>query len=160
MSDQTAKNDDGKLDLTLVPRQIIWDIAEVREYGNRKYGDPENWKDVELQRYRAAAFRHFLAYLDDPAGVDAESGIKHYKHLACNLAFICEMEQLSEEIRNDIHQLISKQTGTMMTDECCGSCRYANKTDGSLYCSNQKADEWCETVSWNHCCREWGAEDE
>lgn len=90
---QEAKADAGKLQLTLVPRQIIKDIAEVRMYGNAKYHDPENWKTVEKERYRDAAFRHFLAYLDDPDGVDEESGIKHLKHLACNIAFLCEMEK-------------------------------------------------------------------
>ena len=93
---QEAKADAGKPDLTLVPRQIIWDIAQVREYGNKKYGSPDNWKQVDVNRYRAAAFRHFLAYLDNPHGKDAESGIEHYKHLACNLAFICEMEKNNE----------------------------------------------------------------
>ena len=90
---QEAKADAGKLQLTLVPRQIIKDIAEVRMYGNAKYHDSENWKTVEKERYRDAAFRHFLAYLDDPDGVDEESGIKHLKHLACNIAFLCEMEK-------------------------------------------------------------------
>ena len=96
MNNQTAKADAGKPKLTLVPRQIIYDIAEVREYGNKKYGNPENWKTVELERYRDAAFRHFMAYLDDPHGVDAESGIKHLHHLACNIAFLCEMERQKE----------------------------------------------------------------
>lgn len=91
---QTAKADAGKPRLTLVPQQIIWDIAEVRMYGNRKYpeGGPDNWMQVEAQRYRDAAFRHFLAYLKDPESVDQESGIKHRKHLECNLAFLAEME--------------------------------------------------------------------
>lgn len=89
---QTAKADEGKPRLTLVPRQIIFDIAKVREYGNRKYHDPDNWKTVEPERYRDAAFRHFMAYLDDPDGVDAESGLPHLAHLACNIAFLCEME--------------------------------------------------------------------
>ena len=101
MTDQTAKQDAGKLDLTLVPRQIIWDIAAVRDFGNRKYHSPDNWKQVEIERYRAAAFRHFLAYLEDPKGKDAESGIEHYKHLACNLAFICEMEALNDSSSTD-----------------------------------------------------------
>lgn len=87
---QTAKADEGKLQLTLVPTQIIRDIAEVRMYGNKKYHDPDSWKTVEESRYRDAAFRHFLAYLDDPDGVDEESGIAHLKHLACNIAFLCE----------------------------------------------------------------------
>lgn len=92
---QEAKADAGKPRLTLVPMQIMFDIAEVREYGNRKYpdGGPDNWKKVEADRYREAAFRHFLKYIDDPAGVDEESGIKHRKHLECNLAFLAELEE-------------------------------------------------------------------
>ena len=93
MYSQTAKADKGKPQLTLVPRQIIFDIAKVREYGNNKYHDPDNWKTVEKERYRDAAFRHFLAYLDDPQGEDEESGLPHLWHLACNIAFLCEMEK-------------------------------------------------------------------
>lgn len=88
---QEAKADDGKLELDLVPRQIIRDIAEIRMYGNRKYGDPDNWKTVELRRYINAMLRHTLAFLDDMNGVDTESGLAHYKHACCNWAFICEM---------------------------------------------------------------------
>ena len=93
-NDQRAKSDAGKLQLTLVPRQMIRDVAEVRMYGNAKYpeGGTENWRQVEPERYRDALCRHLLAYLDDPDGVDSESGIKHLKHLACNVAFLCEME--------------------------------------------------------------------
>lgn len=87
-----AKHDEGKPQIHLVPPQIIWDIAEVRMYGNAKYGDPNNWKTVEKWRYVDALLRHLLLYLEDPEGVDKESGIKHYKHAACNMAFICDME--------------------------------------------------------------------
>ena len=105
MTDYTAKHDEGKLDLTLVPRQIIWDIAAVREYGNKKYGDPDNWKTVEIHRYRAAAFRHLLAYLEDPHGVDEESGLLHLSHLACNIAFLCELER--DEMINQFRKVIT-----------------------------------------------------
>lgn len=90
---QSVKADAGKPKLTLVPRKIIYDIAQVREYGVQKYGDPDNWKKVEVERYRDAAFRHFMSYLNDPQGKDEESGIEHLKHLACNIAFLCEMER-------------------------------------------------------------------
>lgn len=93
LGNQTAKADAGKLQLTLVPRQMIRDVARIRMYGNAKYGDPENWRTVEVQRYRDAAFRHLLAYLDDPHGVDEESGLPHLWHLECNLAFLAEMEK-------------------------------------------------------------------
>ena len=93
---QSAKADAGKLQLTLVPRQIIRDIAKVRMYGNQKYGDPENWKQVEPERYRDAMMRHLLSYLDNPESVDEESGLKHLWHLACNVAFLCELEKTGE----------------------------------------------------------------
>lgn len=92
MNKQEAKADAGKPKLTLVPRKILFDIARVREYGNRKYGSSENWKQVEPERYRDAAFRHLCAYLNDPTGTDEESGLPHLWHLACNVAFLCEME--------------------------------------------------------------------
>ena len=89
---QDAKADAGKVRLCLVPRKIIWFIGKIREYGNKKYGDPENWRKVDIQRYRDAAYRHWLAYLDDPHGVDKESGLPHLWHVACNIAFLCELE--------------------------------------------------------------------
>lgn len=97
--DQKAKADYGKEKLTLVPRRIIHDICAIRMYGNKKYpeGGPDNWKQVEIERYRNAAYRHFLAYLDDPQGKDKESGFPHLWHLACNIAFLCEMEKETEE---------------------------------------------------------------
>ena len=95
MRNQEAKADAGKLQLTLVPRKIIREIARIRMYGNEKYGDPENWRIVEKERYRDAAFRHFLAYLDDPKALDEEIGLPHLSHLACNIAFLCEMEDES-----------------------------------------------------------------
>ena len=95
--DQTAKADAGKLQLTLVPTQIIRDIAAIRMYGNQKYGDPDNWKTVSPQRYRDAFFRHWLAYVDDPKSVDEESGKPHLWHAACNIAFLCEFEREEEE---------------------------------------------------------------
>lgn len=97
LNKQEAKADAGKPQLTLVPRQILFDIARVREYGTKKYGDPENWRQVDRQRYRDAAFRHFCAYLDDPNGLDEESGLPHLAHLACNIAFLCELERRNEK---------------------------------------------------------------
>lgn len=90
-NDQSAKADAGKLQISLVPTQIVKDIAEVRMYGNRKYKDPDNWKSVEVRRYIDALLRHTLEFVRDLNSVDAESGIAHYKHMACNMAFICEM---------------------------------------------------------------------
>ena len=91
-TDQSAKADMGKLRLTLVPIRLIQAVAAVREYGTRKYHDPENWRKVEPQRYRDALYRHWLAYLEEPTGVDEESGLPHLWHLACNAAFLIALE--------------------------------------------------------------------
>lgn len=98
IDDQKIKADAGKLRLTLVPRAIIRAIARIRMYGNDKYGDSESWRKVAPERYRDAAFRHFLAYLDDPHGVDDESGLPHLWHLACNIAFLCETEEFDHDL--------------------------------------------------------------
>lgn len=92
-NDQRIKADAGKLRLTLVPTELIRAVAVIREYGVNKYGESESWKRVEIQRYRDAAYRHFLAYLDDPESVDKESGLPHLWHLACNIAFLIELEK-------------------------------------------------------------------
>ena len=104
MNNQDIKADAGKPQLTLVPRQIIFDIARVREYGLQKYGKSESWKAVEIERYRDATFRHFMAYLDNPQGVDAESGLPHLWHLACNVAFLCELEKKYRELAEDMEK--------------------------------------------------------
>lgn len=88
---QEAKADAGKLRLTLVPTKLVWAVAAVREYGCRKYSDPDNWRRVEPQRYRDALYRHWQAYLDGEKR-DPESGLPHLWHLACNAAFLIVLE--------------------------------------------------------------------
>ena len=89
--DQAAKADGGKPRPTLVPVSLVEAVAEIREYGCRKYHDPENWRKVEPQRYRDALYRHWMAYLKGEK-LDKESGLPHLWHLACNVAFLIEME--------------------------------------------------------------------
>lgn len=96
---KSAKSYAGKLEVSLVPTQIIRDIAEVRMYGNKKYNTSNNWILVDKDRYKDALLRHTLAFLDDENSIDEESGIPHYRHMAANLAFICEMKRKDWEQR-------------------------------------------------------------
>lgn len=90
--DQQAKADSGKPRLSLVPTRILWDIAQIREYGTEKYGDPDNWKKVEIARYWDAFLRHAVSVPRDELGKrDEESGFPHLWHCACNLAFLLEL---------------------------------------------------------------------
>ena len=91
IKNQQAKADSGKPNLSLVPKQIIYEIEKVRSFGVKKYKDPENWKRVELERYHQALLRHTLAVWEDINARDPESGLLHLSHIACNVAFILEM---------------------------------------------------------------------
>lgn len=86
--------------IALIPIEVIGAIRETRLYGFKKYGDPENWKQVSVERYRDAAYRHFMAYLEEPGGVDEESGLPHLWHFACNIAFLCALESKNGTLPN------------------------------------------------------------
>lgn len=86
-----AKADSGKPNLSLVPTEIIFEIEKVRSFGVKKYHDPDNWKQVEIERYHQALLRHTLAVWDDIYARDVESGLFHLSHIACNVAFMLEM---------------------------------------------------------------------
>lgn len=88
---QSAKADDGKPKPSLVPKQIIYEIEKVRNFGVKKYNDPDNWRRVDIDRYHEALLRHTLAIWDDVAARDKESGMLHLAHIACNVAFILEL---------------------------------------------------------------------
>lgn len=98
MGSDQFKFDSGKPKISLVPPQIIRDIAAVREYGVNKYGAKESWRNVSLERYIDAYMRHNLCFMENPWAKDSESGLYHYQHSACNMAFICELMSLEEDV--------------------------------------------------------------
>lgn len=90
------KHDGGKPMLALVPPALIRAVGAVMTHGAKKYG-VGNWKKVEVERYRHAMARHYCDYLEDPYGVDKDSGLPHLYHLACNVAFLLELEKEGEQ---------------------------------------------------------------
>jgi hypothetical protein len=93
---QEVKADAGKPRPSLCPVEAIWAITAIREYGCQKYKDPENWKNVEPQRYKDAAYRHWLAYINGEVN-DKESNLPHLWHCACNLSFLIALEGNDEK---------------------------------------------------------------
>ena len=91
--DQQAKADQGKPHPSYVPVALIEGVMAVREYGNQKYHDPDNWKQVEPERYHQAMLRHILAAWNDPYQIDPESGLPHIAHVATNIGFLLEMKE-------------------------------------------------------------------
>ena len=95
--DQQAKADAGKPHPSYVPVALIEGVMAVREIGTKKYGDPDNWKQVEPERYHQAMLRHILAAWNDPYKIDPESGLPHIAHVATNIAFLLEMKEEESE---------------------------------------------------------------
>ena len=87
-----AKDDRGKPHPSYVPVALIRAVMAVREYGTAKYGDPDNWRRVEPERYHEALLRHVLAIWHDPYAVDEESGLLHLAQICCNAAFLLERQ--------------------------------------------------------------------
>lgn len=126
-NNQEIKADKGKPKISLVPLQILTDVARVREFALKKYKSANSWKNVEIERYRDAMLRHMIAYIENPKGVDSESGLPHLSHLACNVAFLCEMEKGST-IEKTIEN--TKET-SRITCKNCESGIFSNYT---IYC--------------------------
>lgn len=95
MDEQEAKSDGGKPRPSLVPPALIDGVMRIREFGTARYGYPDNWRNVDAERYHNALLRHILAMWEDWKAVDPDSGMPHLWHAACNIAFL--MQYMEEE---------------------------------------------------------------
>lgn len=73
--------------MELIPTSAYKALGNVLTFGAKKYS-PNSWQNVEVERYVGALLRHLCAYLEDPYGVDEESGLHHSEHLLTNAMFI------------------------------------------------------------------------
>ena len=87
---QEAKADCGKPRPSLVPPALIDGVMRIREFGTARYGNPDNWRNVDAERYHDALLRHILAIWEDWKAVDPDSGMPHLWHAACNIAFLMQ----------------------------------------------------------------------
>jgi len=73
----------GKPRYDLIDRDFLYDWAQLMRRGAEKYGE-ENWRlastKEELIRFKASAFRHFIAWLD------GETDEAHHVAIAFNIA--------------------------------------------------------------------------
>lgn len=116
------KDDKDKPRPSLVPPKIIWAITEVREFGCKKYKDPDNWRTVKLEQYWDAYLRHTLKAWADPYAVDPESGLPHLWHAACNLSFIIEF--MGDDWK-----------GVALEEYICNTCEYEPQGSWDYPCS-------------------------
>lgn len=81
------KYDAGKPSIALIPKEILYGIASVLDFGAKKY-TAHNWRGgMKWSRLISAAFRHLIAF-NNGEDTDPESGLPHLDHLGCCIAFL------------------------------------------------------------------------
>jgi hypothetical protein len=88
-----VKDTKGKPDLSLIPYAALVAIANIRTFGNKKYGSPSGWYNsgVDYKEFVSAAMRHIARHNDavlygNGKEEDSESGLKHLDHAITSLA--------------------------------------------------------------------------
>ena len=120
--DEGRKHDDGKLPISLLSSTALKQVAEILQYGARKY-DAHNWrKGLAWSRVIDAALRHLLAF-NEGEDLDKESKLSHVAHAACNLMFLLEYIETHPELddrykqkkekKNDYKRLATVVVGTV-----------------------------------------------
>ena len=94
MKEIGMKFDDDKVRLDLIPAKAELELGKVLTFGAKKYA-PNSWQNVDngIDRYIAAAMRHINAMRQGEVN-DAESGLSHASHAACNMMFVTELTAL------------------------------------------------------------------
>ncbi len=95
------KDDAGKPRYDLLPARALRAVAEVLDYGAKKYA-PDNWRKVKgwRWRYTRAGLGHLFSYASGER-CDAESGLPHLAHAACCVLFLLELEAGAAPNGND-----------------------------------------------------------
>jgi hypothetical protein len=93
------KHDADKPRMDLLPYDALIEVAKVLTFGAKKY-TAGNWaKGIQMSRLIAAAERH-LGEFKEGRDTDAESGIGHLAHAACNMLFAIWMQKHRPELDN------------------------------------------------------------
>lgn len=82
------KHDGAKPDMTHVPIEAMWAMAEAFTYGAKKYAADNYREGLAVRRQVAAALRHIYQFLDE-GDIDKESGCKHIGSAMASLAMAC-----------------------------------------------------------------------
>lgn len=80
------KYDQDKLQFSLIDPFFLEELAKLLQIGAKKYS-PNNWKEIDKERYINALMRHLNDYRKG-AKVDPETGIRIPTVIACNAMFL------------------------------------------------------------------------
>lgn len=85
-----VKNDAGKSQISLIPKEALWGMGDALGYGAKKYGR-HNFRDgMAYSRLADAAMRHLTQFMDGENN-DIESGNNHLFHCLASVAMLVYM---------------------------------------------------------------------
>lgn len=82
---KSLKADSGKRRWDLLPIRGVAAVADVMEFGAKKYSEGDWLKGIESARLLAACQRHLYEEQIAPGSRDPESNLSHVAHAAANL---------------------------------------------------------------------------
>ena len=93
-----AKYDQGKPRFDLLDPIFEEEIAQILEFGARKY-EANSWQTIPdpMNRYIAAMRRHLNA-MQQGEYLDPDSGLPHHAHMSCNAMFISFFSRMKNEL--------------------------------------------------------------
>jgi len=90
------KYDNGKPSMELIDPYFLEQMANVLDFGKRKYA-AHNWRGgIQWSRTLGAVLRHTLSYLNGE-DTDPETGYSHMAHAAVNCMFLVWFAQNRKE---------------------------------------------------------------
>lgn len=97
------KFDSGKPELHLLPFEALAEVAKVMMFGKEKYGEYNFMGGMDWTRPYNASLRHKGKWFWQET-VDAETGLSHMAHAACNdlMLLTYELNQLGNDNRYHI----------------------------------------------------------
>jgi len=82
-----TKHDHDKVDLSMLPTEVLESVSRVLMFGADKYGR-DNWKPgMKWMRLYSASLRHLFAW-QRGEDEDPESDLNHLDHAICSLLFL------------------------------------------------------------------------
>lgn len=99
---QAVKFDDGKVEWSLVPFEALEGMAQVLEFGAKKYA-AWNWTEgggFKWTRILGSCLRHLFAFMRGEDN-DPESGLSHISHAQCNLLFLAYYIRNKDKFNKD-----------------------------------------------------------
>lgn len=123
----TERDGEEKVDWSLLPGTIMWDLAEIMHEGAKKHGK-HDWVNRDPNEIFAAAMRHLWKWKKGET-YDDESGKHHAAHAMANCMMLAGVDEAAQEVPETVRALPSLRR---LCIECLG--KFEETCNECLHC--------------------------